>query len=271
VRGRIAQLADARVQAGDASPLEVAAARVDALQAEQEVIRATHEVAIAEERLRHVMGVGSDRSPLLLIESSTPLRPDLDAGALVSEATASRPDLLAAAEAVAAADQRAGLAQVNWVRFLGILDATSGRDTGHELSPAFRVTLPIFHRNQGMVSRAQAELDQALRQHETIRQRIILEVREAHERYTQAAAELAIVNSKVLPEVEAGVTRGENAYREGNLGYVVVLETTRQFLESLLRREQLLGELRRAWAELERGVGRRIEHLAPAPQELPSP
>jgi hypothetical protein len=75
----------------------------------------------------------------------------------------------------------------------------------------------------------------------------------------------------VLPEVEAGVTRGENAYREGNLGYVVVLETTRQFLESLLRREQLLGELRRAWAELERGVGRRIEHLAPAPQELPSP
>ena len=39
----------------------------------------------------------------------------------------------------------------------------------------------------------------------------------------------------------------------------VVLETTRQLLDSRLRREQLLAELRRAWAELERGVGRRLD------------
>jgi cobalt-zinc-cadmium efflux system outer membrane protein len=271
VRGRVAQLADARVQAGDASVQEVAAARVDSLQAQQEVVRATHEVTIAEERLRNLMGVGADRSPLSLIEAPIPSRPDLDADLMVADATVTRPDLLAANEAVAAASERVRLAQVNWVRFLGILDATSGRDTGHEFSPGFRVTLPIFHHNEGLISRAEAALDQAARQRETVRQRIILEVREAHLRYVQAAAELDIVNHKVLPEVEAGIRRAETAYKEGNLGYVVVLETTRQFLESLLRREQLQGDLRRAWAELERSVGRRIESPAATPPPLVLP
>jgi cobalt-zinc-cadmium efflux system outer membrane protein len=268
VRGRVAQLADARVQAGDASVQEVAAARVDALQAQQDVVRATHEVSIAEERLRNLMGVGVDRSPLVLTDAPVPMHPDLDAELMVSDATVTRPDLLAANEAVAAASDRVRLAQVNWVRFLGILDATSGRDTGHEFSPAFRVTLPVFHHNEGVISRAEAALDQAARQRETVRQRIILEVREAHLRYVQAAAELDIVNDKVLPEVEAGIRRAESAYKEGNLGYVVVLETTRQFLESLLRREQLRGDLRRAWAELERSVGRRIEPAAATPPPL---
>jgi cobalt-zinc-cadmium efflux system outer membrane protein len=246
----------------------VAAARVDALQAQQDVVRATHEVSIAEERLRNLMGVGVDRSPLVLTDAPVPMHPDLDAELMVSDATVTRPDLLAANEAVAAASDRVRLAQVNWVRFLGILDATSGRDTGHEFSPAFRVTLPVFHHNEGVISRAEAALDQAARQRETVRQRIILEVREAHLRYVQAAAELDIVNDKVLPEVEAGIRRAESAYKEGNLGYVVVLETTRQFLESLLRREQLRGDLRRAWAELERSVGRRIEPAAATPPPL---
>ena len=252
IRGRVAELADARVQAGEVSVQEVAAARVDALQAQQEVVRAVHNVTIAEERLRLLMGTGDDRSPLLLIEPPVPIRPDLDAELLVADATTTRPELLAANQAVATASERVRLAQVNWVRFLGILDATSGQDTGHEFGPAFRVTLPVFHRNQGMVARARAALDQAARQREAVRQRIILEVREAHLRYVQAAAELEIVNAKVLPEVEAGIRRAENAYREGNLGYVVVLESTRQFLQGLARREQLLGDLRRAGAELER-------------------
>jgi hypothetical protein len=39
---------------------------------------------------------------------------------------------------------------------------------------------------------------------------------------------------------------------------VVVLETTRQLLDSRLRREQLLADLRRSWADLERSVGRRL-------------
>jgi cobalt-zinc-cadmium efflux system outer membrane protein len=84
-------------------------------------------------------------------------------------------------------------------------------------------------------------------------------VRQAHFRYAQARAEMEVLDQQVRPEVEAAIRRAESAYREGDTSYVVVLETTRQLLDSHLRQEQLKAELRRAWADLERSVGRRLE------------
>jgi len=76
---------------------------------------------------------------------------------------------------------------------------------------------------------------------------------------------MAILDGQVLPAVETAIRRAESAYREGDVSYVVVLETARQFLDSRLRQEQLRAELRRAWAELERSVGRRLDAPPPAP------
>jgi cobalt-zinc-cadmium efflux system outer membrane protein len=165
-----------------------------------------------------------------------------------------------------AAEERERLAHVSWIRFLGILDATSGRRTGHEFSPAFRATLPIFNWNEGLNARAAAELERAVRQQKTLHDRIILEVNQAHERYAQAVAEMEIVKDQVRPEAEAAIRRAEAAYREGESPYIVVLQTTRQLLDTRLRRVQLEAELRRSWAELERSVGRRLDEAA---EELP--
>ncbi len=176
---------------------------------------------------------------------------------------ASRPDALAAEQNATAAAERLRLARLGWVRLLGIGDATSGQRTGHEFGPGFRATLPLFNWNQGNITRARAELEKAERQRQTVRNQIILDVHQAHQRYVQALAELEILNSKVRPEVESAIRRTELAYREGNTPYVVVLETTRQLLDSRLRQQQLQAELRRSWAELERSVGRRLETVAP--------
>jgi cobalt-zinc-cadmium efflux system outer membrane protein len=209
-----------------------------------------------------------DRTPLVLEGAQpVPLRPHLDAELLTAEAVASRPDALAAQQGVSAALERLRLARLNWVRFLGILDATSGQDTGHEFGPAFRVTLPVFNFNEGNIARAEGELTKAERQLQTIRNQIVLDVHQAHVRYTQARTEIEFLEQKVRPEVEAAIRRAEAAYREGNTSYVVTLETTRQLLDSRLRQEQLRSELRRAWAELERSVGRRLD--ANTPIEVP--
>jgi cobalt-zinc-cadmium efflux system outer membrane protein len=138
-------------------------------------------------------------------------------------------------------------------------DATSGRGTGHELGPASRVTLPIFNWNQGGIARAEAELAKASRQRETIRNQIVLEVLQAHYRYSQARAELDVLDKQVRPEVETAIQRMDKAYREGHVPYVVVLETTRQFVDSRVRQQQLHAEVRRTWAELERSVGRHLD------------
>ncbi len=257
LRSRIAELAEKRLKAGDISPQEAATVRIDALQAEQDAARIGHEVPILEERLRNLMGLGSLRDPLVLDPSAPPPCVTFDPDTLAREAAATRPDALAAAQAVAAAEARLRFARLGWVRLLGIADATSGKES-HVLGPAVRFTVPLFNRNQGGIARAEAELERAVRNRQTVEYQILLDVRRAYLQYRQACAELAVLRTKVRPEVEAAIRRAEAAYREGNVTIFIVLETTRQLLDSYLREAQLHGDLRRFWAELERSVGRRV-------------
>jgi cobalt-zinc-cadmium efflux system outer membrane protein len=258
IRGRIAATAKVRLEAGDIGPQESATAFLDSLQAKQDAIKARFDVSVAEERLRHLMGIGLDRAELVVEAPAVPIRHDLNAESLSAEAIATRPDARAANENTAAAAERLRLSRVNWIRFLGVADATSGRGTGHELSPAFRVTLPVFHWNEGAIDRAEAEWEKAERQRTTVRDQILFDVHRANYHYQQAREELEILERQVRSEAEAAIRRAELAYREGNTPYVVVLETTRQLLASRLREQQLRSDLHRAWAELERAVGRRL-------------
>jgi cobalt-zinc-cadmium efflux system outer membrane protein len=266
IRGRIARLAEARLKAGDISVQEVTTARIDALQAEQDVARVGYEVSLAEEKLRQLLGIGACRAPLVLIAGTPPARADLDPEQLTAEAVATRPDLLATEQFVAAAAERARLTRLNWARLLGIADATTGKITDHEFGPGLRVTVPIFNWNQGNIARADAELERARRQQTTVRNQIVFDVHQAHFRHAQARAELGVLQGKVLPEADAAIQRAQSAYREGNAPYVVVLEATRQLLDSRLRREVLHADLRRAWADLERSVGRHLDSPPMLPQ-----
>ena len=84
----------------------------------------------------------------------------------------------------------------------------------------------------------------------------------------QARRELQVLETKILPEVDASIRRADKAYREGGASLVLVLEATRQMLDSRLRQAQLRADLQRSWVELERSVGRRIVAACP-PRLLP--
>jgi cobalt-zinc-cadmium efflux system outer membrane protein len=269
LRQRIAELAEKRLKAGDASPQEVAPARIDALRAEQDAVRTQFEIPIVEERLRNLLGIGEIRDRLILDSSIPTPREQLDAELLTTQAVSTRPDAQAAEAAVTAAKERLQLARLGWVRFLGIADATSGTLTGHELGPAFRFTLPVFNWNQGGIARAEAEVERAVRQQQTLHNQIILEVRRAHAQYLQARSELDVLKEKVRPEVETAIHQTQKAYEEGNTSYLLVLETTRQLLDSSLREAQLYADLRRTWAELERSVGHHLDAVSNPSQTPP--
>ncbi len=87
-------------------------------------------------------------------------------------------------------------------------------------------------------------------------------------RYEQARSEYEILLGKVKSEAEAGIQRSQKAYEDGNAGYLIVLETTRQLIDTNNREAQLKADLQRAWAELERSVGRRLLFETP-PSNLP--
>jgi cobalt-zinc-cadmium efflux system outer membrane protein len=263
LRDEVLDLAERRFKAGDASRLEVSAARVDAYRARQDLVRVQHDVPPAEERVRNLTGLSA--VAVTLEPDNSPFEPGVaePVEELVAEAIRTRPDAVAVEYAAHAAAERLRVARLGWVRFLGLLDATSGRVTGHEFSPALRMTVPVFNRNQGGIARAEAELLQLERRKQTVHDQIVQDVRTAYARFQQARAEMDLLRHKTRPEVEAVITRAAAAYRTGNVTYLVVLETNRQLIDVLTREAQLYSDLRRSWAELERSVGRRLTEVRP--------
>jgi outer membrane protein, heavy metal efflux system len=257
VRSRIAALTEERYKAGDATPLELSTARIDNLRARQEATRAANDLPLFEERLRNLIGLGAVRPDLVPEVTDAPGDPGLDPTALAAEAVAARPDVRAAERAVEAADARLRLARVSWFRLLAIEDATAGH-SGHVPSPGFRVTLPIFNWNEGAIARAEGERERAARNVQTVRDRVIQEVRQAHALYAQAAADYRQWTAEIRPAVEEAIRRAEATYKEGGAALVLVLETSRQLIEARAREAQLRADLLRAAAELERAVGRRL-------------
>jgi cobalt-zinc-cadmium efflux system outer membrane protein len=200
---------------------------------------------------------------------------------LIELAVRTRPDVLAAEQAIVAARARVCLAEVGWVRLLGLLDATSGTES-HVPGPAFRITVPILNQNEGNIARAKAELERAERNKRTVQNQVVLDVRQAHLRYTQARHELDYLLGQVRPALRAAIDRAERAYRGGGTSYLIVLETSRQLIDTYDREATLRADLRRAWADLERSVGQHLPCDWPAggdaklpeakpPAELPPP
>ncbi len=263
LRGRVAELAAARLKAGDISEQEAATARIDALQAVQAAALAAAAVPIAEELLRNLMGTGPLRGPIPTDPAPPPPCGTLDIDALAREATTTRPDAVAATDFATAARARLDFAKIGWVRLLGIGDATNGTN-GHVFGPGVRFTVPIFNRNQGNIARAEAELERAVRNQQTVAYQIILDVQRAYLSYRQACDELAVLRGKVRPEVTAAIGRAQAGYREGNTPIFVVLATTQQLLAADLREAELQADLRRFWAELERSAGHRVPFPAAA-------
>jgi cobalt-zinc-cadmium efflux system outer membrane protein len=256
--GRIAELAEARVRAGDASPLEISSARIEAQRAREDAIRQNHELAIARARLHAILGQVFSDADFQFEPSPDVPQLDLNTRVLVSDALAARPDVRAAEIAVDAACGRVGLARLEHLTVAGLIDANADGEKGFEAGPGLELTLPIFHRNEGSIARAEAEIERSLSHLDTVRSGVALEVREAHARYVQAREQLAIWQEQILPPAEEALHQAEKSFEAGDAPLLVVLESTRQLIEARARAVEAEANIRRAWAELERSVGRRL-------------
>lgn len=259
LRRQIARIAEARLKAGDVAELDVSAMRLDALFGEAEVTRAAGDVDLAHQRLRFLLGL-ANTDIKVEVTAPTEVPPvELAVDELVSEAVASRPDLRALRLAFVAARRRARLACCNYLNIWGALPDINGKgEKGLEAGPGLRISIPIFNQNQGAVARAEAEVERSRRQYAKLRDSVVLEVRQAHTRLLQAQQDLRIWREQVVPQADEAATTARKALEEDGVSLLLVLETTRQLLDARQRELQAAADVRRAVAELERSVGRRL-------------
>ena len=158
---------------------------------------------------------------------------------------------------------RASLARVDWLNLSFVADANERGSKGFEAGPGFRFTLPIFNQNQGAIARADAEVERADRRGGRLTDRV--DPRRARGRtlrYRQARDDLAAWRTR--RPAGAGARRyglARAGVRAGQTPQVQVLDTNRQLLDARGREAQAAADARRAWAELERSVGRRLDDV----------
>ena len=120
------------------------------------------------------------------------------------------------------------------------------------------IDLPIFHRNKGAISRAEAEIERAAKQLIAARHRVALEVQQAYTQVEQAGESLRQWRSNVLPQIEQEVRLAGKSYSAGDVSYLFALQTTQRLTDARLREVEFQAALVRARALLERSIGRRL-------------
>jgi cobalt-zinc-cadmium efflux system outer membrane protein len=270
---RIAELSQARLRAGDASELEAGQADTDTLQAREQLARARQDTGVARERLRHLLGLGLGQWTEQVTASALPTLTGHEVELWLTNALAARPDLRAAEIGLEAAGKRIGLARAETFTLAAGIngkDIGSGASKEFLIGPTFDLAVPILNQNQGGVAQAKAKFEKAARQYYTVRDRIVLEVREAHTRLAQAQESHEQWQQRILPPLEESVRQAERAYAGGNVTYLFVLENNRKLFDARAKAASAAADLRRARAELERGVGQRFDAPSNAPLHSPN-
>ena len=256
LRTQIAAMAEARFRAGDISQLESRSAAIDSESSADLARRAEHDVSIAWDRLRVTMGLAPG-APLTASGSAVDRAVPAPVDQLREQAWGARSDLRAAELAVAAAGARASWERSRLMALGVILSSKEVGTSGVRTGPGVSVDIPIFQSNQGAVSRADAEVEQAALQYLAIRQRIDLEVSESRAALVQALDSLAAWHDRIVPAAKDLAERAKRSYEAGDVSYLTVLEQARQSVDAVLRDIDLQAAARTAAADLDRSVGAR--------------
>lgn len=253
----IAMLLESRFQAGDVSRLEARTAAIDAARARQEAERARLDVALRANDLRARLGLALDDRAITLVMTPAPDDACTVEPTLLNEALAARPDIRAAELAVEAAGARIGWEKSRIVTLTAVLDSNSRGIEGFETGPGLDFGLPILNRNQGGITRAQAELQRASSQYLAARQRVATELRDATTQYERAVVAAREWRNTVLTPLEEQVQVADRAFAEGDVAYLFVIEMTRRLTDARLRTREAEADVARALARVERAIGRR--------------
>jgi outer membrane protein TolC len=255
LRSRISAITDARLKAGDISELDTVQARAEAGSAQEQFARFRHDLALAEERLRLILGLSLARPDIKVLASPPPSDPPPLLESLIERALASRPDLRAIELAIAAATKRARWERSRLLWLSAQLSSKEVGTNGLLTGPGISAELPVFHRNQGLIARAEADAEVATRQYLAAKQRIAFEVAEARQQLLQAQDALSRTREQILGPLQRGAALAEEQYKNGDVAFLFVLEQTRALIDAELGVVGFEAAVRRAQAQLERSVG----------------
>jgi cobalt-zinc-cadmium efflux system outer membrane protein len=161
--------------------------------------------------------------------------------------------------AVEAAGNRLGWERSKTIAVVApLLSSKEVGDSGTKTGPGLMAEIPIFNRSQGRIARAEAEIEQLALRYAALRVQVESETAAAAKRLEQAVAGLDRLRQGLLPAAEQAVLLAEKAHENGDISYLELQTARRPLLDLQLREGVAVAATRRAKAELDRAVGRKL-------------
>ena len=242
-------VAQARLEAGDTIPAEVARAEIEFQRARLAVdqARARHQQAL--EAVAVALG-----APTLQVETlEGTLEPPAALPALdtLVARLRSNPALAAADAKIAVQQTSVDLVQAQRTPDLTVeLAYRRLGDTGDAVDVGVRLPLPVFNRRQGALQAAQADLAAAEAEAQAREHALLHTLRTAYRRLHRARTTATQLREVILPRAERVVHNAETRYRNGDVSLGELVPVRRDWTQVRLDYLEALHEVRQAWAEL---------------------
>ena len=128
---------------------------------------------------------------------------------------------------------------------------------------ALSLPLPLFNRNQGGVLEARFNVAKARQQRRAAEVRVRTALAAVYHELAAAYSEAVALKTDVLPAARASFEAIQEAFRQGKLGYLDVLDAQRTLIDVQGRHIDALGAYHRAVAEAEGLIGQSLATVEP--------
>lgn len=255
---RLADIAQARFEAGDIAQFEVLQARLAVSRAENDLARLENVERIARAGLNLLLNRTPETS-LDLRETLFVPRSPVNTAQLTERALTLNVELRAAEEQIRTEQSRLRLARAGRVPDLllepGIESIDPALPNNYGFKMQVTVPLPIFNRSRGEIARSNALIEQLTAEREAARQRITSEIGQASLRLETARQQVNFYETRLLPEAVRVSEMALEAYRAGQTGILPVVDAQRNFTEVRQGYLQALFDYQSALADLEQAAG----------------
>lgn len=127
----------------------------------------------------------------------------------------------------------------------------NGIDGDDDANLTVTIPVPLWNKNQGAISQAQAEVAGAQRALEQLELRLQSQLAPVFERYANAKSQVERYRDIILPAANETLELTRRSYEAGETGFISLLTVQRTFSQTNLSYLQALRELRIAEVELE--------------------
>ena len=252
LRQRALQLVTARLRIGTAADLDVARAESELATTEAEAAALANRRSALQNSLAVLLGAPAAEFQLDPVSTVTVTPPDIPPD-LPASLLERRPDIAAAERALAAANERIGVAKAAFFPAISLTGAAGFASA--ELDSLFKADsrawfigpslyLPIFQggRNRANLARSRAAYDESVA---TFRQRVLVAFREVQDALTATRnlSEQSAAQERALTAARRAATLAQTRYDAGYVSYLEVIDTQRTAL-ALERASTQLAALR---------------------------